>query len=195
MDWVSVWFDVALGLIIAGALAAWVPDGFWRSFFLTSHPTLTKFWGPISGPFVAIISFVCSVGNIPLAAVLWNGGISFGGVVAFILADLIVLPILDIYRRYYGMKTTLFILATFYFSMSVAALVIEFVFQALGLIPPHLATVVQVSIGFNYTTILNIGFLVLAGMLVWRFFTTGGPMMLRRMSSSDHRSQMGGKTH
>jgi uncharacterized membrane protein YraQ (UPF0718 family) len=195
MDWVSVWFDVALGLIIAGALSAWVPESFWRSFFLTSHPTLSRFWGPIVGPFVAIISFVCSVGNIPLAAVLWNGGISFGGVVAFILADLIVLPILDIYRRYYGMKMTLFILATFYFSMSVAALVIEFVFQGLGLIPPHQATVVQASVGLNYTTVLNIVFLVLAGFLVWRFFTTGGPMMLRHMSSSDRRSQMGGETH
>jgi uncharacterized protein len=195
MDWVSVWFDVALGLIIAGALAAWVPDNFWRSFFLTSHLTLSKFWGPIIGPFVAIISFVCSVGNIPLAAVLWNGGISFGGVVAFILADLIVLPILDIYRRYYGMKMTVFILATFYISMSVAALVIEFVFQGLGLIPLHQATVIQASVGLDYTTVLNIVFLVLAGLLVWRFFTTGGPMMLRRMTSSDHRSQMGGESY
>jgi hypothetical protein len=88
-------------------------------------PTVIKFWGPIVGPFVAIISFVCSVGNIPLAAVLWNGGISFGGVVAFILADLIVLPILDIYRRYYGTRMSLFILLTFYFSMSLAALAIE----------------------------------------------------------------------
>jgi uncharacterized protein len=195
MDWVSVWFDVALGLIIAGALAAWVPDSFWRSFFLTPDLTLSKFWGPIVGPFVAIISFVCSVGNIPLAAVLWNGGISFGGVVAFILADLIVLPILDIYRRYYGMKMTFFILATFYFSMSVAALVIEFIFRGLGLIPSHRATVVQASVGFNYTTLLNLAFLVLAGFLVWHFFTTGGPMMLRHMSSSDHRSQVGGETY
>ena len=172
-----------------------MPDSFWRSFFLTSHLTLSKFWGPIIGPFVAIISFVCSVGNIPLAAVLWNGGISFGGVVAFILADLIVLPILDIYRRYYGMKMTVFILATFYISMSVAALVIEFVFQGLGLIPLHQARVIQASVALDYTTVLNIVFLVLAGLLVWRFFTTGGPMMLRRMTSSDHRSQMGGESH
>ena len=135
------------------------------------------------------------MGNIPLAAVLWNGGISFGGVLAFILADLIVLPILDIYRRYYGMKMTVFILATFYISMSAAALVIEFVFQGLGLIPLHQATVIQASVGLDYTTVLNIVFLVLAGLLVWRFFTTGGPMMLRRMTSSDHRSQMGKAAH
>ena len=128
------------------------------------------------------------MGKIPLAAVLWNGGISFGGVVVFILADLIVLPILDIYRRYYGMKMTVFILATFYISMSVAALVIEFVFQGLGLIPLHQATVIQASVALDYTTVLNI-VLVLAGLLVWRFFTTGGPMMLRRMTSPDHRTQ------
>ena len=134
------------------------------------------------------------MGKIPLAAVLWNGGISFGGVVVFILADLIVLPILDIYRRYYGMKMTVFILATFYISMSVAALVIEFVFQGLGLIPLHQATVIQASVALDYTTVLNI-VLVLAGLLVWRFFTTGGPMMLRRMTSSDHRSSMGGESH
>src|SRR5215472_10678633 len=155
MDWVSIWFDIALGLILAGALAAWVPNTFWRLFFLTAHPTLNKFWGPIIGPFVAIISFVCSVGNIPLAAVLWNGGISFGGVVAFILADLIVLPILDIYRRYYGMKMSLFILAIFYFSMSLAALAIEFAFQGLGLIPTHQAKVIEASLEFNYTSALN----------------------------------------
>jgi len=182
MDWVSVGFDIALGLILAGALAAWVPESFWRVFFLTARPTLSKFWGPIVGPFVAIISFVCSVGNIPLAAVLWNEGISFGGVVAFILADLIVLPILDIYRRYYGTKMSLFILATFYFSMSFASLVIEFAFQGLGLVPSHRAKVVEASLSLNYTSVLNIIFLGVAGLLVWRFFTTGGPEMLRHMS-------------
>src|SRR5919197_3512741 len=104
MDWASVWIDVAGGLLIAGALAAWVPDAFWRSIFFEGHDTLAKLWGPVVGPFVAIISFVCSIGNVPLAAVLWNGGISFGGVLAFIFADLIVLPILDIYRKYYGWR-------------------------------------------------------------------------------------------
>jgi uncharacterized membrane protein YraQ (UPF0718 family) len=100
MDWAAVWLDIAGGLLIAGALAAWVPNDFWQAFFVVDHPLLAKIWGPLIGPAVAIISFVCSVGNIPLAAVLWNGGISFGGVIAFIFADLIVLPILDIYRRY-----------------------------------------------------------------------------------------------
>ena len=112
MDWASVWVDIVIGLLIAGALAAWVPNSFWNAFFLTGHPTLAKIEGPLFGPLVAIISFVCSVGNVPLAAVLWRGGISFGDVVSFIFADLIILPILDIYRKYYGWKVMGYILAT-----------------------------------------------------------------------------------
>ena len=99
MDWAMVWKDIAGGLLIAGAISAWVPQNFWKTLFLTSHPVAATVWGPIIGPIVAVLSFVCSVGNIPLAAVLWNGGISFGGVIAFIYADLIVLPIINIYRK------------------------------------------------------------------------------------------------
>jgi uncharacterized membrane protein YraQ (UPF0718 family) len=184
MDWASVWMDIAGGLLIAGALAAWVPDKFWQSFFLVDHPTLAKLWGPLVGPLVAIISFVCSVGNIPLAAVLWNGGISFGGVVAFIFADLIVLPILNIYRKYYGLKMTGFLLVTFYVAMAGAALIVEVIFGAFGLIPDQRqALVVEASITWNYTTWLNIAFLLLAAALVWRFLRTGGPGMLRMMNA------------
>lgn len=187
MDWVSVWLDIALGLLIAGALAAWVPNEFWKAFFLTDHPFWSKLWGPIVGPIVAIVSFVCSVGNVPLAAVLWNGGISFGGVVAFIFADLIVLPILDIYRKYYGFKVSAFLFATFYTSMVGAALIVELVFQVLGLVPrEHQAKIVEASIQLNYTTVLNILFLILAAVLVWRFFNTGGPNMLRMMEGGEH---------
>ena len=135
MDWASVWMDIVGGLLIAGALAAWVPHEFWQGFFLADHPLLAKLWGPLIGPLVAVVSFVCSVGNIPLAAVLWNNGISFGGVIAFIFADLIVLPILDIYRKYYGLRMTGLILATFYAAMALAALIVEVVFGAVGLIP------------------------------------------------------------
>jgi len=134
MDWASVWLDIAGGLLIAGALAAWVPAEFWQSFFLVDHPLVAKLWGPIVGPLVAVISFVCSVGNIPLAAVLWNGGISFGGVIAFIFADLIILPILNIYRKYYGLKMAGFLFVTFYAAMAGAALVVELIFGALGLV-------------------------------------------------------------
>ena len=106
MEWAAILRDIVGGLLIAGALAAWVPNSWWQAIFFDGHPTFAKFWGPLIGPLVAILSFVCSIGNVPLAAVLWNGGISFGGVLAFIFADLIILPILDIYRRYYGWRMT-----------------------------------------------------------------------------------------
>jgi uncharacterized protein len=184
MDWASVWMDIVGGLLIAGALAAWVPQALWQGFFFTDHPLLAKLWGPLVGPLVAVVSFVCSVGNIPLAAVLWNNGISFGGVIAFIFADLIVLPILDIYRKYYGVKMTGFLLATFYIAMAVAALIVEAVFAALGLIPTERqAQVVEASITWNYTTWLNVVFLILAALLVRRFMKTGGPEMLRIMNA------------
>jgi len=183
MDWVMIWIDLGGGLLIAGALAAWVPQHFWQAFFLQGHPILSKLWGPLVGPIVAIVSFVCSIGNVPLAAVLWNGGISFGGVIAFIFADLIVLPILDIYRKYYGLKISAFLLAIFYLAMAAAALVVEFVFQILHLIPQERkAQVVEGTIRWNYTTVLNIVFLALALVLVIRFFRTGGPEMMRMMS-------------
>jgi uncharacterized membrane protein YraQ (UPF0718 family) len=183
MDWASVWLDIAGGLLIAGALAAWVPAEFWQSFFLVDHPLVAKLWGPVVGPLVAVISFVCSVGNIPLAAVLWNGGISFGGVIAFIFADLIILPILNIYRKYYGLKMAGFLFVTFYAAMAGAALVVELIFGALGLVPAERnARVAEASVTLNYTTWLNIAFLVLAALLVWRFLKTGGPAMLRMMN-------------
>jgi uncharacterized membrane protein YraQ (UPF0718 family) len=183
MDWASLWLDIGGGLLIAGALAAWVPKHFWQAFFFAGHPVLAKLWGPLVGPAVAIVSFVCSVGNVPLAAVLWNGGISFGGVIAFLFADLIILPILNIYRKYYGWKVSAFLFVTFYAAMAAAALVVELVFGALHLIPQHRnAKVMEEAISWNYTTWLNIGFLVLAGFLVVRFLRTGGPAMLRMMS-------------
>lgn len=113
MEWAAILRDLVIGLLIAGAIAAWVPDSFWRTFFFDGHPLASKLWGPIIGPLVAIASFVCSIGNVPLAVVLWKGGISFGGVVAFIFADLLILPILNIYRKYYGARMTLFLLGTF----------------------------------------------------------------------------------
>ena len=147
------------------------------------HSTQRTLWGPIVGPLVAVISFVCSVGNIPLAAVLWNGGISFGGVVAFIFADLIVIPILNIYRKFYGLKMAGFLFATFYVAMAVAALIVDLIFGGFALIPSERsARVVEASITWNYTTWLNLAFLVLAGLLVWRFLKTGGPAMLRMMN-------------
>ena len=182
MDVLAVWKDIVIGLLLAGALAAWVPRDFWKDFFLTSHPVAASLWGPIVGPLVAVLSFVCSVGNIPLAAVLWNGGISFGGVIAFVYADLIILPIIDIYRKYYGWKVAALIVAAFYVAMVVAALIVEFLFGGLGLIPQHRsAQIVETTITLNYTTVLNIIFLAIAAFLIVRFLRTGGPKMLAHM--------------
>ena len=187
MDWASVWVDIVVGLLIAGALAAWVPDSFWRAFFLSNNPTLAKIEGPLVGPLVAIFSFVCSVGNVPLAAVLWKGGISFGGVVSFIFADLIILPILDIYRKYYGWRVMGYILLTFYITMAAAGYIVEFLFEALGIIPQNRNIVaITEGIQWNYTSVLNIIFLVLAAVLVIRFIRTGGMPMLRMMGAPEH---------
>jgi uncharacterized protein len=190
MDWAAIWRDILGGLLIAGALAAWVPDLFWQRLFFAHHPTLAKFWGPIIGPLVAMLSFVCSIGNVPLAAVLWNGGISFGGVLAFIFADLIILPILDIYRRYYGLKMAAFLLVTFYTAMALSGLAVELLFQAIGLTPTERhAKIVEASITWNYTTILNIAFLALAAVLLWRFVATGGLPMLKMMNGPPTRPE------
>jgi uncharacterized membrane protein YraQ (UPF0718 family) len=184
MDWASVWTDVLLGFLIAGALAVWVPESFWQAFFATGNPTLAKIIGPLVGPVVAILSFVCSVGNVPLAAVLWRGGISFGGVVSFIFADLIVLPILDIYRKYYGGRVALYILGTFYVTMAAAGYAIELLFGALGIIPTDRSVaVISEGPAWNYTTVLNLVFLAIAAALVVRFLRTGGPAMLRMMNA------------
>ena len=186
MDWASVWTDIVLGFLIAGALAAWVPNSVWQGFFLTAHPTLARIEGPLVGPLVAILSFVCSVGNVPLAAVLWRGGISFGGVVSFIFADLIVLPVLDIYRKYYGGRVALYILGTFYVTMAAAGYVVEAVFGALGIIPTNRAVgVITQGPSLNYTSALNVIFLALAAIMVVRFLRTGGPAMLRMMGAPE----------
>ena len=164
MDWVAIWKDILGGLLIAGALAAWVPNHVWQSLFLAHHGTVAKLWGPLVGPLIAIISF--------------------GGVIAFIFADLIILPILDIYRRYYGPRMTIFLLVTFYTAMVGAALLVELVFSAAGLVPStRSAHITEASVALNYTTILNIIFLGLAAVLVGRFVKTGGLPMLRMMDT------------
>ncbi|MCV7441820.1 permease [Mycobacterium paraense] len=185
MEWLAILRDLVLGLLIAGAIAAWVPESFWRIFFLTDHPVWSAVWGPLVGPIVAIVSFVCSIGNVPLAAVLWNGGISFGGVIAFIYADLLILPILNIYRKYYGTRMMLTLLGTFYAAMVAAGYLVELIFGTTSLIPKQRnATVMEASISWNYTTWLNIAFLVIAAVLIVRFVTSGGVPMLRMMGGS-----------
>jgi len=203
MDWAAVYRDVFGGLLIAGAVAAWVPTSFWHGFFFSSHPLLDKVWGPLIGPLVAVLSFVCSIGNVPLAAVLWNAGISFGGVVSFIFADLLIVPIILIYRKYYGTAMALRITGLFYLAMVAAGYVVELVFSPLGLVPKtRHAKVTEAAVHWNYTTYLNIVFLLLAAVLVVRFVRTGGLPMLRMMGGKpddmaghDHASHSCGPEH
>ena len=182
MNWASVWKDIVVGLGISGALAMWVPNEWWARLFQLGHPQIARWSGPLIGPVVAVLSFVCSVGNVPLAAVLWNKGISFGGVSAFLFADLIVLPILNIYRKYYGIKMAAFLFVTFFIAMAGAGYLVDLLFGVLAWTPTERAArVVEASVRWNYTTVLNILFGALSLMLVWRFFRTGGPAMLRAM--------------
>ncbi len=181
-NWASVIRDIVLGLLIAGALAAWVPETFWKAFFITDQPQLAFFWGPLVGPIVSVVSFVCSIGNVPLAAVLWNNGISFGGVISFIFADLIILPILSIKRRYYGRWMTAFLFAAFYVAMALAGLIVELVFAVIGIVPQSRSVLVsEPSLSLNYTTVLNVLFLGLTAVLLLRAWRTGGFKMLAMM--------------
>jgi uncharacterized membrane protein YraQ (UPF0718 family) len=183
MEWAAIIRDLVIGLVIAGCAAAWIPDTFWRHLFFTGHPLLAKIWGPLFGPFVAVASFVCSIGNVPLAAVLWNGGISFGGVVSFIFADLLIIPILFIYRKYYGSRVMWTLTGCLYAAAVIAGYLVEMIFTAVHLIPTGArnATVGQIGISWNYTSWLNIVFLFLAATLIRRFYATGGRRMLAMM--------------
>ena len=149
--------ELAIGFIVAGCLAALVPTGFWQSLFLTGHGFWSSLENVLVGPFLAIISFVCSVGNIPLAAALWHGGISFGGVVSFVFADLITLPLLSIYRKYFGYAMTLRLLAAFWATMSIAGLAVEYLFRAVRIPEPvRPKLIVQTGFRWDYTAVLNI---------------------------------------
>lgn len=185
MDWAAILRDIVIGLLIAGAFAAWVPKEWLQAVFFEHNPTLAFVLGPLIGPLIAVVSFVCSVGNVPLAAVLWNGGISFGGVVSFVFADLIIIPIILIYRKYYGNKAALRITLIFYGAMALAGYLVELIFTPLGLVPTnrHL-TAVDAGISWNYTTWLNIAFLAIGAILVTVFLRSGSGMMLRMMGGA-----------
>jgi uncharacterized protein len=162
--------ELVLGYVAAGFLATLVPVHFWNTVFLHGQGFWTSLENVVVGPFVAVISFVCSIGNVPLAAALWKGGISFGGVIAFIFADLITLPLLLIYRRYYGMRLTLRMLAVFWAIMSLAGLATEGIFRAAGLVPTSRPTqVAPAHFTWDYTTYLNIIFLALFALLYWAY--------------------------
>jgi uncharacterized protein len=169
-DWQMLYKEILLGFVLAGFVAQ-LGNGFFNSLFLKGSPHIVQtIWGAFIGPVIAVLSFVCSVGNVPLAAVLWSGGISFAGVMAFIFADLIVLPIVLIYRKYYGTSFALRITALMFVTMVAAALIVDVVFGALGLIPtgtrPTRADIFG-SIAVNYKLFLNLAGLAVFATLFW----------------------------
>ena len=160
--------ELVIGYGIAGLLAVLVPMDVWNDVFFTGHGFWTTLENVLVGPFIAFISFVCSIGNVPMAAALWHGGISFGGVISFIFADLIALPLVLIYRKYYGTKLALKLLATFWAVMAVAGLIVEGLFAGFDAIPTSRpADVVHVGFEWNYTTFLNIAFLAVFAVVYW----------------------------
>jgi YHS domain-containing protein len=165
--------EMAAGFVVAGFAAALVPTWFWRAIFLTGHGFWSSLENVVLGPFVAIISFVCSVGNVPLAAALWKGGISFGGVVSFVFADLITIPLLLIYRKYFGARLTLRLLAAFWAVMSIAGLATEYVFKLAQIVPANQLRLTSIThIGVNYTTVLN-GLAALAFVVLYWLYRSG----------------------
>ncbi len=169
-DLVMLRKEMIVGYVVAGFLAVLVPASLWNVIFFHGHGIATSIENVIVGPLIAILSFVCSIGNVPLAAALWKGGISFGGVVSFIFADLITLPLLLIYRRFYGWAMTLRILAAFWLVMAIAGLATEYLFAWAHLVPAvHPAEIVQPSFQWNYTTYLNVIFLAVFAVLFWLY--------------------------
>ena len=163
-----LWKDLAAGFLIGGFVAAFVPDSVWQALFLGhSSPAVRTVGGVLIGPVVAMLTFVCSIGNVPLAAVLWAGGASFGGVIAFLYADLIVLPLLDVYRRYFGWRMMAYMAAVFFVTMAAAALVIDLAFKWFGLVPDHVVDIRQrmTHFGIDYTFWLNLIALALTAYL------------------------------
>ena len=169
-DWRMVWKEITVGFLLAGFVAQ-LGNGFFNGLFLGGSPALVRaVWGALIGPVIAVLSFVCSVGNVPLAAVLWSGGISFAGVIAFIFADLIVLPIIAIYRKYYGTRFALRIVALMFVTMAAAALIVDGLFGAAGLIPtgprPSRGDIFG-TIAVNYKLFLNLLALAVFAALFW----------------------------
>ena len=162
--------EMVIGYVVAGFLAVLVPTSVWNDVFIRGHGVWTQIENAIVGPVIAFVSFVCSIGNVPLAAALWKGGISFGGVISFIFADLIAAPLVLIYRRYYGGRLTLRLVGLFWAVMAAAGLVVEAIFSAAGLVPhQRTSQIAATSFHWNYTSFLNIAFLIVFGYLYWLY--------------------------
>jgi uncharacterized protein len=168
-DWEMLWKEIVGGFVIAGFVAL-LPNGFFNALFLTDAPSAVQtVENVLLGPIVAFLTFVCSVGNVPLAAVLWGGGISFAGVIAFIYADLLIIPLVLIYLRYYGRTVTLRLVAIMFAAMAAAALAVDTLFSGAGIVPsarPSIDSITGRGIEWNYTTFLNIVSFAIAAALV-----------------------------
>jgi uncharacterized membrane protein YraQ (UPF0718 family) len=173
-DFIMLRKELIIGFIVAGLASTLVSVHVWSALFLTGHGFLSAVENAIIGPFIAFISFVCSIGNIPLAAALWQGGITFGGVIAFIFADLLAFPLVMIYRKYYGNKLALRLSLIFWFVMSLSGLITEGIFSLLSQIPDHhLGAIAKSHVGWNLTTILNVLALLVLGTVYWLYKTKG----------------------
>jgi uncharacterized protein len=200
-DWRMLWKEITAGFLIAGFVAL-VPETVFQDLFLRDAPSVVRtIENVLLGPVIAVFSFVCSIGNIPLAAILWAGGISFGGVIAFIYADLITLPIILIYRKYYGTRFALKLVALMFAAMVAAALLVDLVFTGTGLVPdtrPSIDSITDRGITFNYTAVLNIVFTVVAAALLWLTVRRGAtdPVCGMRVDryASEHRLRVNGRT-
>ena len=172
MDWQMLWKEIVIGFVVAGYLMALVPAEGWRALFIQSGPGWFRLLeNALVGPLIAVVSFVCSVGNIPLASVLWSGGISFGGVISFIYADLLIVPLILIYRKYYGGRTAICLVLIFFLAMVGSGIIVDLLFGALHLIPvgPRPPSVMaQARFTWNYTTWLDLVALGVSAVMGWR---------------------------
>jgi len=171
-DLTMVRSELVIGFLVAGLADTLIPISWWRHLFLSGHGLLSTLENVILGPFIAFISFVCSVGNVPLGAALWNSGISFGGTISFIFADLVALPLVLIYKKFFGLKLTLKLVAVFWFTMSLSGLLTEKIFSLFHTLPKHHGLVAHPShLGNNFTSWMNLIALLASGVLAALYFT------------------------
>jgi uncharacterized protein len=201
-DWQMLWKEITIGFLIAGYVAL-VPESVFQALFLDDAPDAVQtIENVVLGPVIAVLSFVCSIGNIPLAAILWAGGISFAGVIAFIYGDLITLPIVLAYRKYYGTAFALKLTALMFAAMVIVALVVDALFSASGLIPedrPTIESITDRGISLNYTAVLNVLFTVFGAALLWLTIRRGAtdPVCGMRVDrrQTPHRVERGGRSY
>ena len=180
-EWGMLWEDIAIGFIFAGILSGFVPDSVWTSLFANEILGLPAFilWTTILGAVIGIITFVCSVGNVPFAAILWTEGLSFAGVLSYIYADLIIPPLMDAYREYYGGTFAAFLSGMIFIAAVLSGLAVYAAFAMIGLIPPRsAATITEISIELDYKAVLNV---LATGLFVFLYY-------LHRESSMDEGS-------